>query len=134
MDSSQTGKTILIVEDEVDLRRMIAEYLESAGYNILQAGDGKQASDIFTESKPELILSDLRMPVMDGLQFLKYVKELSLDTPVILMSGYIPTSEEQKGISGLADIYMKKPFSMRLLLQVISGVEDGNFTGNEFHF
>lgn len=79
--------TVLTIEDEAGVRSSIAAYLEDSGFEILQARDGLSGIDIFRRQRPDLVLCDLRIPGMDGLEVLSRVTEESPETPVIVVSG-----------------------------------------------
>lgn len=82
------SKRILVVDDDALMRRSISVLLRSCGYDdILSAGDGREGLTMFRENKPDLMLLDLRMPVMDGLELLKEVGEELAEVPVIILSG-----------------------------------------------
>ena len=81
-------KTILIVEDEAVLRESLAELLGTEGFQVLQAGDGKAAYDIVLGQSVDLVLSDVRMPEMDGMTLLQRLRQLAPETPVIMITAY----------------------------------------------
>jgi len=85
--SDNESNTILVVEDDPFLRKSISFFLKENSYDVLEAANGKEALDSFDLNKPALILTDLSMPVMDGLQLLEEMATKSPDTPVIILSG-----------------------------------------------
>jgi len=80
-------KTILIIDDEVSIRQSFADYLEDRNYRTLTAENGRIGLKVFEQEKPDMVLVDLRMPDMDGLEVLARVKAISPDTPLIVVSG-----------------------------------------------
>lgn len=78
---------ILSIDDETVLRESIVCYLEDSGFDVLEACNGKEGLEVFRQEKPDLILSDLQMPVMGGLDLLKVITKESPDTPIIVVSG-----------------------------------------------
>ena len=80
------NKTILIVEDEKVLRESLAGLLEEEGYDVVQAPNGKEAYDLVVQRPVDLVLSDVRMPEMDGLTLLGHLKQLAPETPVIMIA------------------------------------------------
>lgn len=80
-------KRILTIEDDPTIRSNILAYLEDSGYEMLQASDGFQGLELFREEMPDLVLCDLRMPILDGLEVLHEINQISPDTPVIIVSG-----------------------------------------------
>jgi DNA-binding NtrC family response regulator len=80
--------SILIVEDEAVLRGSLAELLTQEGYEVLQAGHGKEAFDLLLQRPVDLILSDVRMPEMDGVALLGHAQRLAPQTPFIVLTAY----------------------------------------------
>jgi phosphoserine phosphatase RsbU/P len=83
---NSSGK-VLIIEDDPQLRMTLTAYLEDSGYTIFEAVDGLEGLEVFTENRPEIVLTDLRMPKMDGFAVITRIKELSPTTPVIAFTG-----------------------------------------------
>jgi len=110
-------KTILIVEDEKDIRNLIEWHLQTEDYSVLKAGDGIKGLDLAVEHIPDLIILDLMLPGMDGLNVCKALKKnpKTENIPVVMLTA---KGEEVDRIVGLelgADDYMVKPFSPREL-------------------
>ena len=82
-----TGSSILVIDDDDVVRGSIAAYLQGSGFKTLEAGNGQQGLQIFRTNTPDLILCDLRMPVMDGLTMLTQVRQEASDIPFIVVSG-----------------------------------------------
>ena len=83
------GRTVLVVEDSASLRMAIASILEQDGYTVLSAADGVQALDVMEESQPDLVLADIAMPVMDGYELYRAVRERPewISIPFIFLTG-----------------------------------------------
>lgn len=114
---------ILIVEDNVELRKYLVEYFESL-YNILEAGNGLQGLQIAAQELPDLIISDVMMPEMNGFEFCKQVKS-DLRTghiPVILLTARSHEQDKIEGIETGAEDYIIKPFSLTFLAARIKNV------------
>ncbi|HAO21758.1 MAG TPA: response regulator receiver protein [Desulfobacteraceae bacterium] len=117
-------KTILVVDDEKMILRLATEALEShgEGFNVITALNGKQATQLLSSSKVELVLTDLKMPVMDGYELLSYMSKNYRDIPVIVMTGFgspeIAKRLRQKGIL----YYIEKPFEISALREKVSDV------------
>jgi CheY-like chemotaxis protein len=96
---------ILLVDDETDFRQLMMFWLKSKGYLVFTAIDGKDAIDLVKKEPPDIIFLDLRMPVMDGLEVLKRIRNFNKDVPVIVISAYIndPGTKDltSYGISGI---------------------------------
>ncbi len=104
-------KTILIVEDEEVLRECMFDYLEDRGYNVLSAENGQVGIESFEQNKPDLILTDLRMPKLDGFGLLKHVVAKSPSTPVIVVSGAGDIADSINALKLGAWDYILKPIS-----------------------
>lgn len=112
---------ILIVDDEKKIVKMVRAYLEKEGYATIGAHNGEVALELWREEKPDLVVLDILMPRMDGLEFCREVRRNS-NTPIIMLSA---KSEEMDKLVGLelgADDYVTKPFSPRELVARIRAV------------
>ena len=115
---------ILIVDDEINIRELIKFNLEKSGYKVIEADDGQRAINLAKAEKPELIVLDLMLPGMDGLEVCRIVKN-SRETAAIPIIMLTAKSEEIDKVIGLelgADDYLTKPFSPRELLARIKAV------------
>jgi len=117
-------KRILVVEDEENMCHMLTQILQKEGYEVNTAPNGQIALKFLEESLCDLILCDVRMPVMDGLEFLRQVKEKKLDLPIIMMSAYSTVDLAVEAMkSGAAD-YISKPFKPDEILLKLSRIEE----------
>ncbi|MBU3983225.1 MAG: response regulator [Proteobacteria bacterium] len=103
--------TILYAEDDPLLRRSIATYLDNCGLRVLEAENGLAAWQIFQQERPDLVLTDLRMPVMDGFEFLAKVIADSPDTPIIILSGVGTMDDVIEALHIGAWDYLTKPIA-----------------------
>lgn len=108
---------VLIADDEHLIRRMVKEYFKKETYNVLEANDGKEALDIFTENKNniDIVILDIMMPNMDGIACLKKIREIS-NVPVIMLTAKTEFEDEINGLKCGANDYIDKPFSLEALL------------------
>lgn len=115
--------TILIVDDNADMRCYLRTLLADK-YYVIEASDGANGLSIANESVPDLIVSDVMMPVMDGLSFCRKIKEepMTSHIPVILLTARSTESQQLEGLDSGADAYMTKPFSSQLLLARIDNL------------
>jgi CheY-like chemotaxis protein len=113
------AKNILVVDDEENIREIISEFLQTLGYNVVEAANGEEAIIACSKTKFDLIISDIRMPKMNGLKLLKAIKTYMPQMPVILMTGYQPTKTQEESLTTKADGYLLKPFSLNSLRQSI---------------
>ena len=116
--------TILIVEDEQDIRELLAYNLEKEGYATVQAADGKEGLELARSRKPDLILLDLMLPKMDGLAV---CRELERDSgtvriPIIMLTAKSTEFDKVVGLDSGADDYIPKPFGMMELLARIKAL------------
>jgi DNA-binding NtrC family response regulator len=115
---------ILVVDDEEIIRQVVRLYLEREGYTVIEAVDGLEALAILEKESVGLVLCDIRMPRLDGLSFLKSLKEKGIHTPVIMISGYLDTELTDELMSQGALDYLTKPIQRdRLLLAIKRGLE-----------
>ena len=115
-EASKKRESILIVEDNADIRQYLSKELCQT-YLILEAGNGEEALDILKEQKVDLILTDVMMPVMDGLKLCKHIKQnlYTCHIPVIILSAKTDLKEQLEGLQMGADDYIPKPFSIALV-------------------
>lgn len=102
-------KTILIVEDEITISRVLAAYLKKANYHVEQVYDGNKAIDTFHEIKPSLVLLDIMLPGIDGWEILKKIRAKS-SCPVIMLTALGEVDQRLTGLNKGADDYITKPF------------------------
>jgi DNA-binding response OmpR family regulator len=115
------AKTILVVDDKASVRNLVREVLESDGFRVVLAVDGRQALFAARQEKPDLILLDIMMPEVDGYEFIRqYRKER--ETPIILLTARMDEMDKVLGLELGADDYITKPFSMKELLARVRAV------------
>ncbi len=103
--------TILTIEDETIVRMSLVAHLDDLGYPCVEAEDGKQGVEKYQECKPDLVLCDLRLPKMDGLDVLSAITKIDPDTPVIIVSGANQLSDAIEAIKRGAWDYITKPLT-----------------------
>ena len=113
--------SVLIVEDDPNIRELLQMYLEKDGYAVTLACDGGQGLDKFRAIKPDLVLLDVMMPVMDGWAVCKAIRQEG-KTPVIMLTAKGETDDKVQGLKAGADDYVTKPFEMKELLARIEAV------------
>jgi DNA-binding response OmpR family regulator len=109
------GSTILVVDDEADIRELLRELLRRSDYEVLEAGDGKEALRTLYDASPDLVLLDVSMPALDGWATLERIREVS-DIPVIMLTAQAEELQRVRGLKGGADDYVAKPFGRQELL------------------
>jgi DNA-binding response OmpR family regulator len=106
---------ILVIDDEEDIRMLLRELLERAGYSVDEAADGKTGLRQLYANAPALVILDVSMPDMDGYQALERIRDLS-DVPVLMLTARTQELEKVRGLSAGADDYVAKPFGRQELL------------------
>jgi len=115
------AKTIMIVDDSASLRQVVGIALRSAGYDVLEGSDGVDALKKLTGQKVHLIISDVNMPNMDGITFVKEVKKLATYrfTPIVMLTTESQDEMKSLGQAAGAKAWMLKPFNPPQLLNVV---------------
>jgi two-component system alkaline phosphatase synthesis response regulator PhoP len=108
-------KTILVVDDEPKIIKLVRDYLERAGFAVRVAGDGKSALQQARQEKPDLIILDLGLPFMDGLDVTRELRKLS-NVPILMLTARSEESDKLIGLELGADDYITKPFSPKELV------------------
>ena len=114
-------KHILVIDDNDDLRSMISAVLTRSGFSTLEAGDAQTAAQLIQADKPDLIISDVRMPGMDGYALLTAIRNRAETAPIpfILMTGSGSRGDFRRGMVCGADDYLFKPFTAEELLEAV---------------
>ena len=105
---------ILIVEDEDMIREGISDYLSDCGYETIQAADGLEALEQFSNHQVALVLLDIQMPKLNGLEVLSEIRKSS-QVPVLMLTAFQDEEYKMSAFAALADGYLEKPFSLSLL-------------------
>ncbi|MGE3773349.1 MAG: response regulator [Gammaproteobacteria bacterium] len=116
------AKTILVVDDSASLRQVVSIALKGGGYDVIEACDGKDALGKLNGRKVNLIISDVNMPVMDGITFVKEVKQLPTHkfTPIIMLTTESQEAKKQEGQAAGAKAWVVKPFKPEQMLAAVS--------------
>ncbi|MDY3618129.1 response regulator transcription factor [Agathobaculum sp.] len=115
------AKKILLVEDEANIRELLRLYLEREGYTILEAENGVEGVKLWKSEKPDMLLLDVMMPVMDGWAVCKEIRETS-DVPIIMLTAKGETMDRVSGLEMGADDYIVKPLDMREVIARVRAV------------
>ncbi|MEY8509708.1 response regulator transcription factor [Lachnospiraceae bacterium 42-17] len=114
-------KKILIIEDEVAIQKILSEPLTFAGYKVTTASDGLEGINIFHEQDFDLILLDIMLPKIDGYTVCEMIRQES-QIPIILLTALDTENDQIKGFDKLADDYITKPFSIKLVLKRVEAL------------
>lgn len=115
---------ILIIDDDELLRGVLAQALELAGHKVVQAGNGQEGVDLFRAGQADLVITDLVMPVQEGVETIMQLRRYRRDVPIIAMSGGVPNSKVYLGIAGKigAKRILAKPFTPTQLIEAVEEV------------
>ncbi|AZE60572.1 Chemotaxis regulator [Pseudomonas orientalis] len=116
------AKNVLVVDDSSSVRQVVGIALKSAGYDVIEASDGRDALSKLTGQKVHLIISDVNMPNMDGITFVKEVKKLAnyKFTPIIMLTTESQESKKAEGQAAGAKAWVVKPFQPAQMLAAVS--------------
>ena len=113
---------ILVVDDEARMRKLVKDFLSIKGYQVLEAGDGEEAVELFFQQKDiALILLDVMMPKMDGWEVVKTIRKYS-QVPIIMLTARGEESDELQGFNLGVDEYISKPFSPKILVARVEAI------------
>lgn len=115
------AKTIMIVDDSVSIRQVVGIALKGAGYDVIEGRDGQDALSKLTGQKVHLVISDVNMPNMDGIAFVKALKQLPSYkfTPVIMLTTESQEEKKREGQAAGAKAWVVKPFKPEMLLGAV---------------
>jgi two-component system response regulator MprA len=111
-----SGPTILVAEDNLDQRSLYVAILTSAGYRVLEAGDGAEAVDVAQRALPDLVLMDVTMPGLDGLAATRRIRASGSTVPILMITGRDAVGDRIVALDNGADDYLMKPFAAEELL------------------
>jgi DNA-binding response OmpR family regulator len=116
------GQRVLVVDDDPTVSDVVRRYLEREGYTVELAGDGQQALDAYATERPDLVVLDLMLPGIDGLEVCRRLREQDRALPVIMLTALGEESDRVLGLEIGADDYVTKPFSPRELVLRVQSV------------
>jgi two-component system cell cycle response regulator DivK len=112
------SKLILVIEDTEDNRRILRDLLTDAGFELIEAADGEQGVAMAAEHRPDLILMDIQLPLVDGYEATRRIKANPdlRHIPIVAVTSYALSGDEAKALAAGCDGYVAKPFSPRQIL------------------
>ena len=113
---------IFVVDDEPNIRLTLKIALQNESFEVIQCSNGKDALEKLNTEKPDLIILDFNMPVMDGFEFLGIIRKHNYNIPVIFLSDYADVETRIEGLNLGADDYLGKPFSTKELIARIKKI------------
>ncbi len=118
---AETDKTILVVEDEHKLSQLLREYLEAAGYRVHCLFRGDEVMPWLAEQQPDLIILDLMLPGVDGIDLCQQIRQRS-QTPIIMSTARVEEADRLQGLETGADDYVCKPYSLREMVARVKAI------------
>jgi DNA-binding NtrC family response regulator len=122
---------ILVVDDEAEFREALQELLSREGYNVQQASGGKEALNMLSQSSIDLIITDMFMPEMKGIELLKKVKESHEEIPVLMITGHTKIEDAVEAIKLGAEDYLAKPFDKVELFTIVKRLHENRIFKNK---
>ena len=116
------SELILIVDDEVGVRELLSDALKIAGFSTVTAADGMSALTVMREKKPDLLIIDINMPLMDGFELVERIRSNHDNTPVLMLSARADRVDVTRGLTLGADDYVTKPFGLEELLLRVKAI------------
>ena len=118
-ENISAGRTILVAED-VESNFLLLKAIIGKTYNLLHAWNGKEAVELYEKSQPDLILMDIKMPEMDGLEATRIIRQSSQEIPIIALTAFAFADDRVKALGAGCNDYLTKPLSAVLLKQTIA--------------
>lgn len=115
-DVPETGARVLVVDDETYIRDLVGTALRYEGFQVIEAGDGRQALDAIRNSRPDLVVLDVMLPDFDGLEVTRRIRNEGIRVPVIFLTARDATDDKIAGLTVGGDDYVSKPFSLDELI------------------
>lgn len=106
---------VLIIEDEIELVKVLRSYLEQSGFQVIDAQRGDKGLAMWEQHRPDLVILDLNLPGMDGLDVARHIRQKA-DTPILMLTARVEESDQIVGLEVGADDYVTKPFSPKVVL------------------
>lgn len=111
-----SGQTILIVEDDATIARFVELELQHAGYGVIKAGDGPTAVDLLMDNEVDLVVLDLMLPGIDGIDVARHIRKRGSQVPILMLTARAETHDVVAGFEAGADDYLRKPFEIPELM------------------
>jgi CheY-like chemotaxis protein len=121
-EAGQGGFKVLVADDNEVAQRLCKRVLEKAGYQVVIAADGLQAVDVALRERPSMILMDVAMPGIDGLEAMRRIKAEIPTMPVVIASAHSMASDRERFLASGADRVLSKPFRLSDLIDIVQGL------------
>jgi DNA-binding NtrC family response regulator len=116
------SRSILVVDDELLIRDLLYDFFSGQGWEISVAENGEKALDILQDKQVDVVLTDIKMPQMDGLTLSNRVRDGYPDLPVVIMTGYPSVDTAVEALRSKVEDYIIKPFNINQLYRVVEGI------------
>lgn len=126
MEIPMPSRRVLVIDDEAGMRTTLAANLELEGYEVVEAEDGQRAVALFQERPFELVITDIQMPGLDGLETLRELRKIQPKATIVMMTGFAMEQIVEQGIAAGAFAVLEKPFSMEAVIKVIARAAAGS--------
>ena len=130
---NQTMNQVLIIDDEKSIVESLSSILKEEGFSVFSAMDGREGLALFEQVRPKVVLLDVWMPEMDGLDVLRHIREADTDAVIIVISGHGTISTAVEAVKMGATDFLEKPLSIEKVLEVISRGLAGKGNGKNRH-
>ncbi|MDJ0522434.1 MAG: response regulator [Planctomycetota bacterium] len=120
----QPSMRILVVDDDENVRKPLARFLERSGYDVLAAQDGEEAESLVLSQRPDIVITDVAMPGVNGLELCRRLKRESPDMPIVLMSGWTSGVDPARARRAGATALLAKPFALQQVSELLNSIEE----------
>ena len=117
---SEYNAAVLIADDDQNITKYLSSLMKTEGFKTLQAHDGKTALEIVRSQKPDVMLLDIKLPDMDGMEVLRQAKDVDQNLPVVVITGYSESSGAVRALKAGAFEYIGKPFANAEVVRVVN--------------
>ena len=124
MDTRSATRKVLIVDDDKAIRRMLNRALGFFGYDVIEATNGREALTLFNQERPDIVVSDIYMPVMNGIHLLRAIRKAQKNAKVVLMTGYGHFAQLAADENSRPDGYFEKPVYIPQLVATMEELLD----------
>ncbi len=126
MNQTESGKKLLVIDDEPSTLKMLRRLLGVYGYFVLTAGSGEEGLEIFRDERPPLVITDIRMPGMDGIEVLRHLREISPEVEMIVITGHGDMELAVRSLRNSASDFINKPIRREALEIALQRAERKN--------
>ncbi|MEG1648921.1 MAG: response regulator, partial [Rikenellaceae bacterium] len=119
IDGANYGNPVVLVAEDADSNYLLVSAILRRQYTIVRARNGVEAIELFKKCNPDLILMDIKMPLMDGLEAVKHIKEINSDVPIVVLTAFAYDNDKQLALEAGCNDYVTKPIDSKKLLELV---------------